>query len=123
MIDPQSDGLRGRRLLIVEDEYMIAADLAGALRDRGANVIGPAASIEDALQLLNAEPQIDGAVLDINLRGERAFPVADALRARAVPFVFATGYDSWVIPETYAREPRIEKPVNTGALARLLTRG
>lgn len=101
---------------------MIAAELARALQDRGANVIGPAGSVEDALQLLDAERQIDGAVLDINLGGERAYPVADALRARAVPFVFATGYDAWVIPETYASVPRMEKPVNMPSLARLLSK-
>ncbi|WP_354266740.1 response regulator [Bradyrhizobium sp. I1.7.5] len=122
MVDPQSEALRGRHLLIVEDEYMIAAELARALQDRGANVIGPAGSVEDALQLLEAERQIDGAVLDINLGGERAYPVADALRARAVPFVFATGYDAWVIPETYASVPRMEKPVNMPSLARLLSK-
>jgi CheY-like chemotaxis protein len=81
-------------------------------------VIGPAASIEHALELLDTERQLDGAVLDINLGGERAYPVADALRARAVPFVFATGYDSWAIPDAYASVPRVEKPVNTRALAR-----
>jgi CheY-like chemotaxis protein len=122
MIDPQPDALRGRRLLVVEDEYMIAADLARALEERGANVIGPAGSIEHALQLLDAEREIDGAVLDLNLRGQRAYPVADALRARAIPFVFATGYDSWAIPESYAGVPRVNKPVNIRALAQLLSR-
>jgi CheY-like chemotaxis protein len=122
MVEPQPDTLNGRRLLIVEDEYMIAADLAHALKDRGANVIGPAASTEEALELLETEHHIDGAVLDINLGGERSYQVADALRARAVPFVFATGYDSWNIPDTYASVPCLEKPVNTRALARLLSR-
>jgi ActR/RegA family two-component response regulator len=123
MADPQFDGLRGRRLLIVEDEYMIATDLARALQDRGADVIGPAASIEHALQLLDAEHRIDGAVLDINLRGERAYPVADALRSRGVRFVFATGYDAWAIPEAYAGVPRLEKPVSVRMLMALLIDG
>ena len=117
MVEPDSEALRG---LIVEDEYTIAADLACALEERGADVIGPAASIEDALELVGAQQQIDGAVLDINLRGERAYPVADALRARGVPFIFATGYDTWAIPAAYADVPRIEKPVSMRELARLL---
>ena len=121
MIEPQSLLLRGRQLLVVEDEYMIADDLSRALQERGASVIGPAGSVEDALELLQTEPRIDGAVLDINLRGECAYPIADALRARGVPFVFATGYDAWAIPEIYAGVPRLEKPVNIRALGRLLS--
>ena len=123
MVELQPDALRGRRILVVEDEYMVAADLARALEDRGVDVIGPVGSIEDALELLGAEDRIDGAVLDINLRGERAYPIADALRERKVPFIFATGYDAWSIPAAYAEEPRIEKPVDTRALARLLSQG
>ena len=121
MVDLQSDALKGRRLLVVEDEYLIAADLADVLTGQGANVIGPAGSIKDALDMLATERQIDGAILDINVRGERVYPVADALRARGVPFVFATGYDSWVIPDAFANVPRLEKPVRAAALARLLT--
>ena len=121
MVDLQSDALKGRRLLVVEDEYLIAADLADVLTGQGANVIGPAGSIKDALDMLATERQLDGAILDINVRGERVYPVADALRARGVPFVFATGYDSWVIPDAFANVPRLEKPVRAAALARLLT--
>jgi CheY-like chemotaxis protein len=117
MVKPQS--FQGRRLLVVEDEYLIAADLAEALQDRGATVIGPAGSIQHALELVSSEQQIDAAVLDINLRGEHAYPVAEALRARAVPFVFTTGYDARTIPAAYAGVPRIEKPVNLNELASL----
>jgi CheY-like chemotaxis protein len=120
MVDPSPEALNGRCLLIVEDEYLIATDLARALQERGARVIGPAGSIEGALSMLSAHQQIDGAVLDINLRGERIYPVADALRARGVPFVFVTGYDSWGIPDAYASVPRLEKPVSAPALVRLL---
>ncbi len=81
MAEPQSDTLRGRRLLVVEDEYAIATDLARTLEGRGVEVVGPAGSVEDALELVETEGgRLDGAVLDINLHDERAYPIADALR-------------------------------------------
>lgn len=113
--------LRGRRVLVVEDEYLIASDLAMLLQDLGATVIGPVGSVTEALALLADEPALDAAILDINLRTEKVFPVADALRKRGVPFVFATGYDHWVVPDDYAGAPRFEKPVDAHALARVLS--
>jgi CheY-like chemotaxis protein len=121
MDEPSAGALNGRHLLVVEDEYLVATDLARELEDRGAHVIGPASSVEDALQMLAADRKIDGAVLDINVRGERVYPVAEALRARGVPFVFATGYGAWVIPAAFSGMPRLEKPVSTRVLARLFT--
>ena len=113
--------LRGRHLLVVEDEYMIAMDIAHTLEELGAEVVGPAGSVADALLLVQDEDsRIDAAVLDINLRDERVFPVAEALIARGVPFVFATGYDASVIPSAYAAAPRCEKPVNKTSLVRIL---
>ena len=123
MDDHHSEDLRGRRLLLVEDEYMIAADLAQTLESFGVEVVGPAGSVEDALRLIDAGERIDAAVLDINLRGERVYPVAEALGEKAVPFVFATGYDAWAIPPAYAEAPRCEKPVDVAVLARLLAGG
>lgn len=117
---PDAGGLAGRKILVVEDDYMIASDLADALRDAGAEVIGPAPSIEAALRLVRAAPEMDAALLDVNLRGEMAFPVADALERRGVPFVFATGYDRAVIPARYAHVTRCEKPVHLAGLARAL---
>ncbi|MBV9813244.1 MAG: response regulator [Acetobacteraceae bacterium] len=122
MLEQRGERLHGRRLLVVEDEYLVAMDLAAALRDRGAEVIGPVGSVSDALALLAATADIDGAVLDINLRGQNVFPIADALRHRGVPFVFATGYDPWTIPDSYADVPRLQKPVNTQALARAVAK-
>src|SRR5215217_5369653 len=114
MDETRSDGLRGYRLLVVEDDYMIAADVAQRLEEIGAEVVGPAGSIEAALAL------IDAAVLDVNLGTTRSDPVADALRAHNVPFVFVTGYDDVMLPPLYAEVPRCEKPVHIGALTRLL---
>jgi CheY-like chemotaxis protein len=123
MAEPRPDALRGRRLLVVEDEYLIAASLARELEGRGAAVVGPAGSVRDALALVEAEgDRLDGAVLDINLRDERVYPVADALAARGVPFVFLTGYDARAIPDAYAGVPRCEKPVSSALLSRMLSK-
>jgi two-component SAPR family response regulator len=103
--------LIGCRIMIVEDEYMIADDMVQAFKKSGAVIIGPVPSVDRALALLRATDRIDGAVLDINLQGENVFPIADELKARGVPFVFATGYDRWVVPEPYQDAPHCEKPV------------
>lgn len=102
--------LRDRRILAVEDEYYLAMDLERELTGVGAAVIGPAPSVEQALTLIDAEPAIDAAVLDINLGGELAYPVADALRARGIPFLFATGYSDRDLCIRYPNVPRCEKP-------------
>jgi CheY-like chemotaxis protein len=107
-------------VLLVEDEYIVAEDLAQSLQDLGAEVVGPAGSVADALALIASPPELDGAILDLNLGNERTYPVADALRERQIPFVFATGYGTDAIPESYRDVPRCEKPVEPVALARLL---
>src|SRR4051794_18185888 len=97
-----SDGLQLKRscLLVVEDDYLIASDLAASLESLGYEVIGPAGSVAEALKLLEVEgSRLDGAVLDINLGNERVYPVADFLKARGTPFVFTTGYDAAVVPK------------------------
>jgi DNA-binding response OmpR family regulator len=114
------NSLRGRKLLVVEDDYLIAADFAYHLEERGVEVIGPAGSVVDALQLIEAEPGFDGAVLDINLGREMAYPIADELARRGVPFIFATGYSALVVPTAHADVPRVEKPVDMATLVRLL---
>lgn len=115
-----NDSLAGRHLLVVEDEYLLADDLAATVRARGASVVGPAASLEDAMALLDGGEAVDGAVLDINLQGEKAYGVADLLVTRGVPFVFATGYDASAIPERFAAVARCEKPVDAAQLIRAL---
>lgn len=113
-------GLRGRKILVVEDEYVIADEIACALRAVGAEVVGPTATVAEALPLATGGEGLHGAVLDVNLGGERVWPVADVLLARGVPVVLATGYDREAIPPPYLRLPRREKPVTiadlTGAL-------
>ncbi|HEY0572058.1 MAG TPA: response regulator [Enterovirga sp.] len=112
--------LLNRRILVVEDEYMLAEDMQRGLEKAGAIVLGPVPSVEDALELLDDEPHVDGAVLDINLGGEKVFRVADALGARGISFVFTTGYDASEVPPAYRHVPRYEKPVSAATVARAL---
>lgn len=122
MAESQSACLRCRRLLVVEDEYVIALDLAHTLEDAGAEVVGPLSTVEDALDYVaNEGDRLDAAVLDVNLRNERVYPVADALAARGIPFVLTTGYDRSTIPATYAAAPHCQKPIDKAWLMRLLS--
>jgi DNA-binding response OmpR family regulator len=112
--------LRGTRILIVEDEYFLADDLCRTLTDAGAEVIGPFANVEDATTMIAGGTPIDAAVLDVNLRGDMVFPVADALRERGVPFAFATGYDQEALPDRFVGAPRVEKPFKGYKVAEIL---
>lgn len=114
--------LRSCRVLVVEDEYMLADELRMELDDAEAIVLGPVGTIEDALELIDSEDRIDGAVLDVNLHGEMAFPIADLLRERSVPFVFTTGYDESVIPVRFGEVVRCEKPVNIAKITKAIGR-
>jgi DNA-binding response OmpR family regulator len=105
--------LRGLRILIVEDNFLVAENLRQFLSAHGCDVIGPAPRVEVALGLLAANGRVDGAMLDINLGGEDCFPVAAALQERAVPFLFLTGYDqSMSIPAEFSQARRLSKPVD-----------
>lgn len=115
-----NQALAGQRVLVVEDEFFIADDLAQALRQQGAEVIGPVARLGEALTVISTGGSIDFAVLDVNLDGDPAFPAGDALRALHVPFMFATGYDRHFIPARFQDVPYWEKPFDAGSLARAL---
>lgn len=112
--------LHRKRLLVVEDEYLVADDMRCDLERLGADVLGPAASVGAAMSLLDRTPDLDGAILDVNLCGEMVFPVAGALHARGVPFVFWTGYDSVGIPDPYREVPRLQKLEPTSDVVRAL---
>jgi len=103
--------LAGRHILIVEDNFNIAVGLARLFKAQGAEVIGPAPTVAEALALVANLERIDAAVLDINLRGKLAYPVVDALRDRGVPVVFMTGYDDETILQGYRDIPCLRKPV------------
>lgn len=112
--------LSGSRILVVEDEYLLAQDLVRALRLEGAEIIGPAATVSAGLALLSENAVTDGAVIDVNLRGQDVYPVADALLNLGIPFIFATGYDPGNIPSRYDPIPRCEKPVSAARIAELI---
>lgn len=120
MFESATESIRGRRVLIVEDDHLIAEDLRAQLEALGARVIGPVPRVSAALQMLRSGQQIDGATVDVQLGSEKAFPVADALRARGVPFVFVTGRDEWKLPEDYKNVPRCGKPADVRHVARAL---
>ena len=112
--------LQGRRVLVVEDEYMIAEDMRATLADAGAEILGPVPTIAEAADLIDADPDIDAALLDVNLRGDMVFDVADTLAARGVPFAFVTGYDRTTMPERFIDTPHLEKPVKPAQVAAIL---
>jgi DNA-binding response OmpR family regulator len=107
--------LAGLRVLVVEDDYFIADEICTTLRKSGAEIVGPSPDLQHGLHLVKSE-QIDCAVLDINLRGDLAFSLANELRQRGTPAIFATGYDSSVLPGTFSDSVRLVKPVDLGAL-------
>ena len=108
----QMTALEDRNVLVVEDEFIVAEDMAEALREAGARVLGPVATVQAALDLIEGAGALDGALLDVNLQGEKSYPVAGLLRQRGVPFVFLTGYDRTSIDPAYADAPLCEKPVD-----------
>ncbi len=101
--------MAARRILVVEDEFLIAMDIAGVLEQAGLTVIGPAANVGDALEAL-ARETVDGALLDAQLAGETASSIADALIARGIPFAFVTGHGRENLPAAYRDAPLVRKP-------------
>ena len=102
--------LRGLRLLIVEDEYMVADHIGMLLEDFGCEVAGYASTVGEALELIGRE-RLDGVLLDGNLNGDSSAPVAVELRSRSIPFVVATGYGRLELnAEALNGAPRLAKP-------------
>ena len=118
---PRPGSALGKRLLIVEDEFVIALDLQHLLESAGHEVAGLAANVTDALALAGSAA-VDGAILDINLRGERVGAVADLLARRAVPFVFVSGYGSSGRPPGHEGVPVLAKPYDEAELLAIVGR-
>jgi CheY-like chemotaxis protein len=104
-----------RRILIVEDEAMVAMVLEDMVLDMGHHVVGPAARLETAVGLARSE-MIDFAILDVNLGEFRSFPVADVLSARGIPFIFATGYGRSGLVDPYKNATVLGKPYDLAAM-------
>ncbi len=107
------------RVLVVEDEPLIAFDVADHLRAAGFEVVGPAASVMSALKLLDSQG-CDLAVLDVNLGRETAAPIADVLSSKSLPFIALSGYSSEQLPEIFQRAPMLSKPVDSKMLVAVL---
>jgi CheY-like chemotaxis protein len=99
-----------RSILIVEDEYLIATDLAQQIIEDGGHVTGPALSVDEAFDLLRHTNDLGGAILDVKVENSNTFDLADALNDAGVPFVFFTGYRSLAMPDRFIGVPRIVKP-------------
>jgi DNA-binding response OmpR family regulator len=102
------EALAGRRVLLVEDESLVAALAEDILLDAGCEVV-LAMDLKEAL-VLAADERIELAILDVNLGSARSYPVAEILRERAVPFIFATGYGRVGLDEAYRDTPVVQKP-------------
>jgi CheY-like chemotaxis protein len=111
--------LKGARILIVEDEWIISNLLADLLVELGCEVVGPATHLAMANELASIE-KIDCALLDLNIAGEPVYPVAEILSSRGVPFVFITGYRREKISESFRKRPLLRKPFKAEDLTNLL---
>lgn len=108
---PGRGSLGGRRVLVVEDDFLLAQDLLEELLRCGAEVMGPVGTVAGALALLEVGPSPYLAILDIKLGDGMVYPVADRLRRLGVPFIFATGYDRSAVPAIYADVALAQKPL------------
>ncbi len=112
--------LSALRLLLVEDEFMIAMLIEDILLELGCVVVGPFGSLPEALHAAQ-HAVLDGAVLDVNLRGEKVYPVAEMLDARRIPFLLLSGYGSDAIPDDRPHWRACSKPFNPSELIEMLT--
>jgi CheY-like chemotaxis protein len=108
--------LTGRRVLIVEDESLVAMLIETILEDMECVPVGPASTIDEGLALARDTDALDAALLDVNVAGQQIFPVAEVLKARGVPFVFSTGYGEGGLPDEWRGQATIQKPFTEAAV-------
>jgi CheY-like chemotaxis protein len=109
-----------RRMLVVEDEILVAMMIEDSLVSIGVEVAGVVGTLEEAMKRAN-EGGFDCALLDVHLRGRDIYPVAEVLAAKGVPFIFATGYGQGMLPEKWQERPVLQKPFVGAELERVLT--
>jgi CheY-like chemotaxis protein len=111
----RGSGVSTRKILVVEDSYLFAEEIAANLRGFGMEPVGPVGHLDEACRMAR-EKAVDGAVLDVKLHGAASFAVAAILRARGIPFVFLTGYEEQHIPLDFRAAPVLQKPFEASAL-------
>lgn len=106
------DKLVGRKILLVEDEYLAAFDLSDFLEKAGADIVGPVSNVTDAIALFQKSDELFCAVIDVRLQDGPSYALADILKASGQPFVFLTGHDLAELNRKYPGTPMLEKPVS-----------
>ena len=109
----------GRRILVVEDEFLIRMLLEDMLTDLGYEIVGVAGRVDEAAELAESK-DFDLAILDVNLDGQDVYPVADVIGNRGLPFMFVTGYGGRGLPDNYRNRPTLQKPFQLDELKRML---
>lgn len=119
--EPQQGKTARLRVLVVEDESLVAMFLEDVLEDLGHQMVGPYSRVDAALTAAQAE-DFDVAILDVNVNGQAIFPVAEAIAARGISFIFSTGYGQKSLPEEYRSRPTLDKPFLPGDVEAVLAK-
>ncbi len=114
--------LKGLRMVVIDDNYLLATSVASVLEFAGGNVLATLPSLDDALHYFSAGPGVDAVVLDVDLAGSPSYPIAELLDQNGIPFLFVTGYDSHAIDERFRERMVCMKPVSPDLLCMAIAR-